>query len=339
MRSNGEVECEETWIPLVGDEETRHPALLFRTEGVGNNLKGKEGRCLGVLIVSVAKDKLYALRMFAWPATEYDEEGIGQELDWLEGGGSPMSFLDLKAAAPEKPPANGGGDAPPAEEPDEGEERKEEVIDDIAQGWRIVKDAKLTRVLPFEDEDGVFHFADQDQHGGYQILFYAISHSKIVDGQQTRPPDLRAWITTDWWKFFNPQHPQGEVATWKWPKRTERRTFVTLPDLGDEELKIVVFKADEKRPPDPSAGDMEKWKAVEKPKQDTIGPRGKVSEAMRGLLIGNRPGFGVETIMRFGWRNRMHSYRLFVTVWGQGHVKYGDAIRNTLESLEFGLKD
>lgn len=338
MTSHGEIEGEETAIGVLNDEEARHPGWVLRTQGEASNLKGTKAACTGVLVVTRAKGKLYLLRMYAWPASEYDDEGVKVELDFLEGRA--LTLLDVKeegAAAP-KPPDGGEGEG--AEERPE-EDLKEEVFDNLAQGWRLVKHKKL-RSVPVEDgeEDLVLKFEDADSHGGYQVLFYAILNGKIVDGVQQAPPDLRKWMTTDWWKYFHIQHEKGEIATWKWPRRTARKTFVTFPDFADEDGKVVIFEADEKREIDPKPSDMEKWKAVEKPRVDNIGPRGKASEAMRGILIGNRGGpIGVETVLRYAWRYRMHSYRLLVSVYGKAPLRWGDALRETLESLEFGIKD
>jgi hypothetical protein len=305
---------------------------VLRTQGEGNNLRGKVSLCSGIMVVTLAKGKILALRLLAWPASEHDEEGIVVDVDYMEA--NTLTILDVKEEAKAPPPKEGNGDAPGAEPEKPAEELKEEVIDDLAQGWRIVKHKRLKRA-DIEDEDAVFCFADSDNSGGYQLIFYAIPHNKLIDGQQAAPPNLRSWMTGDWWKWFNPAHAKGEISTWKWPKKTARKTFITFPDLADEEQKIVIFKDEEKRDPDPSPSDMEKWRCVETPKVDFIGPKEKASEAMRGILRGNRERYGVETVMRFAWRRRVHSYRLIVTVYGLAHQKWGEALRETLESLEF----
>ena len=69
-----------------------------------------------------------------------------------------------------------------------------------------------------------------------------------------------------------------------------------------------------------------------------IGKQGKGGEAMRGCLEGNRPRLGKETVFRYAWRSASHSYRLFVIFSRDGYKKYGQPIRETLESLEFVKK-
>lgn len=332
FKSHGDLEVETLKLPVANDTKIQHPAMVLRTKGEGNNLRGKVGPCSGIMVVTLAKGKVLALRLLAWPATEHDEEGIVGDIDFMEA--NCLELLDVREDAKPPPPPPEGGDSPGGDPEKPGEEEEEEVIDDLAQGWRIVKHKRLKRVEA-EGEDAVFSFADSDNNGGYQLIFYAIPHNKLIDGQQAAPPNLRNWMTVDWWKWFNPQHAKGEISSWKWPRKTERKTFITFPDLGDEEQKIVVFKDGQKRDPDPSPSDMEKWRCVETPKVDFIGPKEKASEAMRGILRGNRERYGTETVIRFAWRRRVHSYRLLVTVYGLAHQKWGEALRSTLESLEF----
>lgn len=336
MKATGDVEVEESTVPVVTNDEARQPALILRAKGEGNNLKGKSSLCMGAMVITLCKGKLYLVRMYAWPASEYDEEGVGVDIDFMEGNA--FFLLDNKEEAK---PTDKPAEKPPEDDEGGEEELTEEMFDNIAQGWRIVKHKKLTS-LAIEEGDGenaVLKFAGSDTNGGYQLIFYAIPNSRIVDGVQQSAPDLRSWMTTDWWKYFHITHAQGEIATWKWPRKTENKTFLTFPDLADEDDKIVIFKEGEKREIEPKPSDFEKWKAVEKPRVDNIGPKGKASEAMRGILRGNRERYGVETVLRFAWRYRMYSYRLIVTVYGKAHMKWGDALKATLESMEFGIKD
>jgi hypothetical protein len=129
------------------------------------------------------------------------------------------------------------------------------------------------------------------------------------------------------------------LATFKWPRKTKQPTFLTFPDIGDEDNRVIMIKAGKKRPVEVDASDMiKKLRAVEKPKRNNIGKRGKGIEAIRGIMQGNRPRYGVETVARYGWRTSTHSYRLFVSLYGQAHKKWGVPIRETLESFEFGVK-
>ena len=57
------------------------------------------------------------------------------------------------------------------------------------------------------------------------------------------------------------------------------------------------------------------------------------------LLEGKRPRTpGLETVVRFAFRTSTHSYRIFVSFYGEAYKKWGGPIRRTLESWEFGLK-
>jgi hypothetical protein len=337
-----DVEVEETTV-ISGDEK-EHPAALVRAEGKAANLRGKVNPAQGVLILTVSKGKLYLLRMYAFP-TEFDEEGLVVDIDYMEG--NCLSLIKTKEKAVAKPPpdvkdpANGGGEPTPEEE-----EGKEETLENVAQGWRIVKHKKLPMPEISEEEvkqDVVLKFEGSDASGGFSVYMYAIPHGRIIDGRPAPAPDLSKWMTYHWWNNFTTNHPKGGLYTYKWPRRTATgaKTFLTLPDMEDEKAKLVVVEPDADRPIEVSVSDaLKKLKFVDKPKVKNIGKRFKGSEPMRGALEGKRPRYaGSSTVFRYAWRSgKGYSYRLFVSFYGMAYKKWGAAIRETLESLEFGIK-
>ncbi len=339
--TEGDVEAEE--VTMGADGEFEHPAVALRTKGTSLNLQRKDAPCEGILLATLARGKLIMMRLYAWP-TEYDDEGLSVDINYLEGNALQLiTAKDKKSkAAPKK--------APPKEDEDDGkeeEEREDEVLEFRALGWRMVKDKKLEMQEIDEEERDfflVFKASGSDRMGSYSMYIYAPPNSQFQDGQQLPPPDLMKWIGPSWWQNFDNNHPKGELATWKWPKKPETkgaRTFLTVPYLDDEKNRKVVFKADKKRPAEASFGDMKKMGFVEKPRRNNIGKRGKGTEAVRGCMEGKRPtgGFGgPEVMLRFAWRSPSHSYRVFVVFAGEAYKKWGPAVRKTLESIEFGIK-
>ena len=341
--SEGDVESEVT--TMGADGKFDHPALVLRTKGKANDLKAKEGACEGILLATIARGKLIMMRLYAWPS-EYDEEGLSVDINYMESNA--LSLITAKEkktkkAAPKKAaPEKGDGDDEPV---DEGEE---EYLEFRAQRWTMTKHKKIKR-LEITDEEKtdflVFKAADSDRMGSYAFYIYGPPNTQYIDGVQAPPPNLMRWIGPSWWQNFDNNHPKGELATWKWPKKPQTKgakTFLTLPYMEEEKNRKVIFKAGKKRPVEVDASDMiKKLGFAQKVKKNNIGPKGKGGEAVRGSMVGKRPagGFpGFETVYRFAFRNREHSYRIFVTFSGMAYKKWGEAIRLTLESIEFGKK-
>ena len=337
--TEGDVEVQE--VTMGADGEYEHPAVALRTKGTSLNLKRQDAACEGILLATIARGKLVMMRLYAWP-TEYDEEGLSVDINYMEGNA--LRLITAKEKKGKEMPKK----APP---PDEGEEkgdekREDEELEFQALRFKMTKDAKLDyEEITDEDKDFhvIFKVAGSDRMGSYRLWIYAPPNTQYQDGQQLPPPNLMKWIGPDWWQNFDNNHPKGELATWKWPKKPETKgakTFLTIPFMEDEKNRDVVFKADKKRPAEASFVDMKKMGFVEKPKRNNIGKRGKASEAVRGCMSGKRPagGFPDETVFRFAWRHREHSYRVFVTFAGEAYKKWGPAIRKTLESIEFDVK-
>lgn len=341
--TEGDVETEE--VTMGADGKFEHPAVVLRTKGKALNLDGKEATCEGILLATVARGKLVMMRLYAWP-TEYDEEGLSVDINYMEGNALRLITAKEKKEAGEAPPKKDAGEGP-GEDGEGDYEGEEEVLEFRAQRWRMTKHKKIKRDEITDEEKTdylVFKASDNDRMGGYNFYIYAPPNTQYIDGVKAPPPNILKWMTADWWQNFNNNHPKGELATWKWPKKPQTkgaRTWLTIPYMEDEKNRKVVFKADKKRPVEVDASDMiKKLKFVEKVKKNNIGKKGKAGEAVRGCMSGKRPtGFPEpETMYRFAFRNREHSYRIFVGFYGRGYQKWGEPVRLTLESIEFGLK-
>ena len=106
------------------------------------------------------------------------------------------------------------------------------------------------------------------------------------------PPNLIKWIGESWWQDFTVNHPKGELATYKWPRKPDTKgakTFITLPFVGNEKARKVVIKDGKKRVAEMSSSDMRKAGFFEKVKKNSIGKRGKVSEARPRRHAGQAP--------------------------------------------------
>ncbi len=321
------IKFDDTGLTLKDDL----PAVVLEAEGTAINLNAKKRPCHGILVVTVAKGKLYLLRLFAFP-TEFDEEGVKVDIDYTAYSG--FDILNPKEDVKHKPDPSAAGNAP--DEPDI--ERVEEELDFEDIKLRMVKHAKLTRVdpLPSEGEDVVVKFEGSDQYGSYTVRVIAIPLNRIINGQQATPPAIKPAVTTDWWNQFINEHPKGAIYSYKWPKKTRHKTLLTFPEIENEKNKITVVKEDGKRPIDPKSSDiMKKMKFAQKVKSNKVGPKVKVSEAYRGVLHGNYPGQGQHYVAKFGFRTAFHTYRVYVGIWKEGYKNWGEAIRSTLESMEF----
>lgn len=326
---------ESETITITSMDMGEHPAAVVRAEGEANNLIGKKGKASGVLVITVAKGKLYLLRMYGFPS-EFDEEMIGFDLSAMEA--ECLQLLSTKEAPPPRPAPSEQGQPQPAE--DAGED---EVLERRSQRWRLTRPSKIKQqALTEEDraQDMALRFGDSDAVGAYAIYLYVIPNSRVVGGKRMSAPDLGSWMSMHWWNNFTATHPKGDIFTWKWPRKTSTGSFLTLPRMEDAGARRDVITGKQKRPVVIRASEaLRKMKFVEKPKQKKLGRGGKVTEAMRGCLEGRRLGIpGQETVFRFAWRDREHSYRLLVTVYGQAYVKWGSSIRALLESLECNVK-
>jgi hypothetical protein len=146
-------------------------------------------------------------------------------------------------------------------------------------------------------------------------------------------------MSSDWWQDFTNTHTAGETATYDWPRRpeTKAKTFVTVPHLEDPDERKLVFKDPGRRPVEMDFGDMEKVGFVEKPRTRNVGRRFKPMEYMRGVIEGNRAGHGITTTLKFAFKSKTHAYQLMVRFSGAGYARWGEAVRLTVESWEFGL--
>lgn len=299
------------------------PAFVLSAEGEARNKLGKMSKALGRMLVTAARGKMYALRMYVW-ITEYDDEGLKYDLDQME-----VNFMIKQTTEKEKPPERPkeADENPDGDEP----EQVEEEIQLREHHLRLTKHKKLNR-KEVTDDTMLLFLEDSDRGGWYQVILYATKNGRIINGQQAPDEDIKDWITKQWWKNFTANHPDGELWTFRWPRKIKAPTFITLPDISEDARKLVA--KEKKRAIDPKASDIiKKMKISEKVKKKKMGAKFKVMEPWRGIIQGNRPRYGDETVLRFGWRTLHFSFRLIVTVGGQGNAKWGDAIRQTIESM------
>lgn len=337
----------ETFEIDSGSNSEGHPALVIRAKGTASNLKAKKANCTGILVLTLARGKLFMLRMYAFP-TEFDDESLIGDIDYMETNALRLINTRPKGDGKEtaKPPANGGGDGNPEGEATPEEEREDVVLEFRAQKWRITIDKKLDKQEITEDEKKDYFlrlkYSGADQHGSYVFYVYGLPNTQYIDGVLAPQPDLALWMSQTWWNTFTTNHPKGDIFTWKFPKKPEGKnpTFLTVPYFENEKNRLYVVKGKQKRPVEVSKPEMtKKLKAVGKPKKNKIGKRGKGGEALRGVLQGKRPRTqGLETVIRYAFRSPSHSYRVFVIFTGEGYKKWGKAIRKTLESWELGVK-
>lgn len=323
--SHEEVSVDET--ELIGEV----PARVIATEGKSKNFKEKECPCRGVMVVALLRGKLYLMRMYAWH-TEYDQEGLTADLDFMEGEGLSFLITREEPKGPEKPPTNGGG---PAEEEVErfGED---EILWFDDEKLKVVKDGRLeSHKIDARSRKQFMIMKLEGNHevGSYQIFLYAIPQSRVVNGQSVPPEDLRKGITTTWYGRFMTAHPAGDIYRYKWPKKGK---YITLPELTDEN-RIVQFNDKKKRVNSPSMSDVFKMGIVQKVKKSRVGET-KASEAMRGNLQGLLSGVGRVTTFRWAWKSKDYAFKMIVTIARDGYERFGDPVRKTLESFEIFKK-
>lgn len=308
------------------------PCKVLRTTGKAANFKGAQAACSGRMIVALLHKRIYKLRMYGW-ATEYDAEGVRDDLDWIEING--LTITDPKNALPQgegpPPEENGGGANTPEEE-----EGVEEKIDLEEFNLVMVKHKSVTRVELDRDEarDNVIaKFMLNTTHAYYNIIIYAYP---VIGGQQRM--SFESQVGTTFYEQFLESHPEGPIWVQPWPKKLATvkngSTFITLPDCSDEARDVI--SDDSRRKPDPKAGlsALQKMNIVEKPKVKNVGPDFKVpGNAFRAVLGGNRDSTGPEVNVKFGWLTNNHDFIIHVSLAREAYLKYGDGIRATLESI------
>jgi len=305
---------------------------ILKADGETPNLQGKKGPTRGVMIVSIAKKKLYLLRMYAWH-TEFDAEGLKDDLDMIE-----LSFenLDLRPE-PEKDPESER--PPPEAEPEdvpEGDEAEEKVFEDKLVGWKIVKPVGIKSRDDFDKDkygDVVVWFEDNDHVGSYQFIFYVVKRGRQNPDTGLAIPDtnLRQWGIDPWWKSFDRSHPTGPVRTWQFPRKPKK--ILILPDWETEK---EIFSSPKRRPRKPGkvkSSDLMKLKAVEKSKGERMGEE-KVNEGFRGVLGGNRERSGREVVVRYVWGTARLTCFISISFSRDAIMKWGEKIDQMLQSIE-----
>ena len=323
-------------IDIVGGKFEETDELEYRiltAEGEANNLKGKKAPTKGVMILFLWRGILLRVRMYAWYA-EHDDEGMKDDLDFIEAQFWIFDRSTDPAARPptEAPVENGGEEIP---EGDRGDIDEEKVIDNIAEGWRLVKPVGIKSKEDWDRDQWEYvrvWFEDNDRNGSYQIILSAFRKGRIVNGVRAPDVDLRDWITTKWYPVWTANHTGGIMQTFKWPRK--RPSFITLPDF---EKPIMIFEKPNRRPAEAKYKDMFSWKAAEKVKGWKLGEV-KPNEAYRGCLSGNRDRVGPETNLRFAWGSASHSFELTISLARDPLMRWEEPIRQLLESIEI-IKD
>lgn len=321
---------EEQTTVAARKPKPEHPAAVLRATGVAPGLAGgSAGKpCYGSLLITIARGRLYLMRTYAF-TTPSDAEGLELDVDFMEG-----NALGLLDTTPLPKPKKAPPKAPP---------RKPELIKYATQGWRMTKHAKLVRGTIDAKEEAehlALKFTDGDNYGGYALTIYAEPRTARIS-----PIDLAKWIAAPWWEEFTAAHPTGAISTFAWPApgTSKNPTFLTLPDLGDASKRVKVLgaggKTGRKQLDDKEATRLiKKTKCCGPAKMRLLGTKGRVSSVVRGILHGTNEEGTSETMVRVAWRSKTHTYMVFLVVTGEGWKKWGDALRATLESIEFGVK-
>jgi hypothetical protein len=333
------VEVEDT---IVKGANGTVPAKRLVVKGPTLNLQGAEGPARALLLLALAKGKLYRLRLVAY-MTEHDDAGLSYDLDAIDNNFQIPDVAEVKPKGePGKPPPDGhepgkppGEPGHPPEEPhaeDVGDENEETVVELKEVFLKYVKPKKLrSKAIDKKAQpNAVIFIESNDRDGSCQVLLNAYENGRVVDGVQQGNQDIQKWNTTSWYQWLTAALPAGELVTYAWPKNRNTATFLTLP-LWDKQ--IMVAETPKKRPADPNAGEIiKKLKMVE----EAEGKLGDVKpiQAFRGVIKGNRERVGHERTLRFSWSTNKWTYMLSVVFGREGLVKYGEPVQKLLGSIE-----
>lgn len=332
------VQVEET---IVKGENGTAPAKRLVVKGTSFNLQGVEGPCRAQLLLTIARGKLYRLRLVAFH-TEHDDAGLAYDLDAIDNNFQIPNVAEAKPKPePGKPPEGqepghppGEPGHPPEEQPaaPEGDEAEEKAIELKEVLLKYVKPKKLksAEIDAKKNPSMVIMIENNDRDGSCQIVLNAYENGKIVDGVQQGNQDIQKWITTSWYQWLTATLPAGELVTFAWPKNRNNATFLTLP-LWDKQL--MVAETPKKRPADPNSGEIiKKLRMVE----EAEGKLGEVKpiQAFRGSIRGNRERVGPERTLRFAWTTTKWTYMLSVVFGRDGLVKYGEPVQQLLGSIQ-----
>ena len=327
FKKHGDFEEEESSV--AGGEDSV-PCRILRVDGEAKNLGGKIGACHGMLLVAVLRKKVYLLRMYAWH-TEYDEEGLKSDIDYISTDG--LEFpVSRELTEPGKPPP---AEDDPAAETDSG---ADELIWFEDANMEIIRDGRLKslKITRKEQRDYlVLKLEGNSKMGSYQLWLYSYADTRVENGRQAGPYPIQSGITTTWYGHFLASHPTGTIYKYKWPRKGP---FLTMPLLDEANQEVVFDEEKKKRVEKPSIPEIiKKLKIVQRVKKAKIGEH-KASEAYRGVLQGLQANVGRVVTLRFAWRGKAHSFRLNVVLARDGDKKFGEPMRKTLESIKIYKK-
>jgi hypothetical protein len=319
-----DVRVQEGDKPIGAEQPPPIPGLLLEAEGEARNLKGNlNPKSRGALLLTVAKGKLFRLRMYAWPS-QWDDERIKDDCTDIE-----MSFEILDARTDKTAPKPSDGEGPDAPADGAAEEKSpEKAFESRVQRWKLLKPAGL----------GVREYSKEEQPNrqlwlegpGYQVLLDVYPLTTVDARGEQHDGDLRTRIVNGWWPQFLTLHNEGEIHTFVWPKKGK---YLTLPAPPE----ITIVAPDGKRPPEMDYAALEDKKAVERVKKARIGKE-EASDAYRGSLGGNRVRAGKDVEARWFWKTTTHAYELRVLLWGDAVQALGPKVQKLLDSLELTEK-
>ena len=300
---------------------------ILTAEGKAPNLKGESSPVRAVMLLVIAKKRLYKLRLYGW-RSEHDREGIKGDLDVIE-----MNFF-IPDTKEEKEPE---GERPPMEEGDEptieGDEGEVVEMGSDEEGWKLVKPKGLKSQewdKSTYPDDVAWFSANKAEGGYYQIIFTVVRRGRISEsGQKMNDIDLRMFWLNPIWETFSKAHPDGEISTFRFPKRG--KSWLTLPDFEKEK---VIFAKPSRRPAEANASAlMKKMKAFEKVKKQKMG-KDKTNEAYRGVLAGNLPRQGQEIQVVYTWGTPWLTCKIRISFTRGAHLKFYEPINELLKSIE-----
>jgi hypothetical protein len=339
------VEVEDTKIVALEGTEGEVPAVRLLTNGTALNLAETDASpCRGMMLMAIAGNKLYRLKLLAW-TTPSDEEGLRYDLDGIEVS---FGFIQLKKEKPKEDPSKrpgGPGDAGgPPKEPEEskpvGDSEEEKVIDQyfVIEGWKVKKPKRVATMDVDKEKmpNRRIHLQANDTHGSCDITLDVYPNEGFdALGNPLRPQDIQKAHTTSWWQQIVSQFEKGAIVTYAWPKR-KGGNFVAMPLVAPETEKVVYDEP--KRRPKIEDVDIDAVLRMPGPWVEEVAKpmfgKVKCKDAYRGVVRGNAKTIGNQTTIRFGWRTEKNTFFIWINIARDGLKRYAMPVKEFLDSLE-----
>jgi hypothetical protein len=340
------VESEEVKIQVADGSERMVPGLRLETKGKAINLaETDESPCKALMIVALADDRFYRLKMIAW-TTPDDAEMLGSDLDALEMSFA-LRFLKKEKSA-EPGPGGPGAGKPGADEPPKpvGDSEEEKMIDQFLaiEGWKVKKPKKLaTMAIDKVKEPNLrVHLGNNDSLGACALTLHVYPNEGFdSQGLPVAAYDIRKVMTTDWWGQILAQFPLGALVTYPWPKARGGGAYLAHPNLSIPDPELLVIADDPKKRPkadiDIDAVLRLKPPFVEEVEKTTIG-KVKLVEAYRGVIRGAAKTAGRMITLRYTWKTKPYTFMLFIRYEREGLKRYETPVKEFLASFEMHEK-